>query len=82
MPEFLFQQSCRPETSNFVKKYTLIKKDSLVQVFSCEFCKISKNTFSYRKPPVVSSVVVIIRFDVDALRNVIDQVFTAYEIDT
>ena len=29
---------------------TLLKK-TLAQVFSCEFCKISKNTFSYRKPP-------------------------------
>ena len=27
------------------------KKETLAQVFSCEFCKISKNTFSYRKPP-------------------------------
>ena len=29
-----------------------IKKEALAQVFSCEFCKISKNTFSYRTPPV------------------------------
>ena len=29
-----------------------IKKKTLTQVFSCEFCKISKNTFSYRTPPV------------------------------
>ena len=25
-------------------------------MFSCEFCEISKNTFSYRTPPVVASV--------------------------
>ena len=25
-------------------------------VFSCEFCEISKNTFSYRTPPVAASV--------------------------
>ena len=25
-----------------------IKKESLAQVFSCEFCEISKNTFFYR----------------------------------
>ena len=25
---------------------TLVKKGSLAQVFSCEFCEISKNTFS------------------------------------
>ena len=32
-----------------------IKKETLAQVFSCEFCKISKNTFSYRTPPVAAS---------------------------
>ena len=33
-----------------------IKKETLAQVFSCEFCQISKNTFSYRTPPVAASV--------------------------
>ena len=33
-----------PQTCNFIKKGTL------PQVFSCEFCEISKNTFSYRTP--------------------------------
>ena len=37
------------EACNFVNKETL------AQVFSCEFYKISKNTFSYRKPPVAAS---------------------------
>ena len=32
-----------------------IKKETLAQVFSCEFCEVSKNTFSYRTPPVASS---------------------------
>ena len=32
-----------------------IKKEALAQVFSCEFCKISQNTFSYRTPPVAAS---------------------------
>ena len=32
-----------------------IKKETLTQVFSCEICKISKNTFSYRTPPVAVS---------------------------
>ena len=32
-------QSLRPEAYNFVKKETL------AQVFSCEFCEISKNTY-------------------------------------
>ena len=38
----------RPQAYNF------IKKESLPQVFSCEFCKISKNTYSYRRPPVAA----------------------------
>ena len=29
----------------------LIKKESLAQVFPCESCEISKNTFFYRTPP-------------------------------
>ena len=32
-----------------------IKKETLTQVFSCEFCKISENTFSYRTPPMAAS---------------------------
>ena len=33
-----------------------IKKETLAQVSSCEFCEISKNTFCYRTPPVAASV--------------------------
>ena len=33
-----------------------IKKETLAQVFSYEFCEFSKNTFSYRTPPVAASV--------------------------
>ena len=32
-----------------------IKKESLAQVFSCEFCEISKNNFFYRTPPAAAS---------------------------
>ena len=32
-----------------------IKKETLAQVLSCEFCEISKNTFSCRIPPVAAS---------------------------
>ena len=39
MPESLFQQSCRPEACNF------IKKETLAQVFSCDICEIFNNTF-------------------------------------
>ena len=38
------------ETCNF------IKKETLVQVFSCEFSEMIRNTFSYRTPPVAASV--------------------------
>ena len=39
------------------KALNLIKKQTLAQVFSCECCEISKNTFSYRAPPVAASVI-------------------------
>ena len=32
-----------------------IKKETLTQMFSCEFSEISKNIFSYRTPPVAAS---------------------------
>ena len=32
-----------------------IKKKTLAQVFSSEFCEISKYTFSYRTPPMAAS---------------------------
>ena len=35
---------------------TLFKKETLAQVFSCEFCEISTNTFSYRTPLVAASI--------------------------
>ena len=34
----------------------LYLKKRLWHVFSCEFCEISKSTFSYRTPPVAASV--------------------------
>ena len=38
VPESLFKQSCRPQPCNF------IKKETLAQVFACEFCKVSYRT--------------------------------------
>ena len=44
------QNTCaRPQACNF------IKKETLVQVFTCEFCEFCKNTFSYRTPLVAAS---------------------------
>ena len=37
------------------------KKETLVQVFSCEFCEISKNIFYYRTPLVAASVLRIFK---------------------
>ena len=38
----------------------VIKKEPPAQVFSCEFCGISKNTFFYRTPLVAASGIFII----------------------
>ena len=38
----------------FLNKF--IKKETLAQVFSCEFCEISRNTFLHRAPLVAASM--------------------------
>ena len=38
------------------KPTTLLRKGTLAQVFSCEFCEISKNTFFYRSLPMAAFV--------------------------
>ena len=48
-PEVFYRKGV-PRVCNF------IKKETLAQVFSCEFCEISKNTFFHRTPPVAASV--------------------------
>ena len=50
------QENTCARFSFFNKACNFIKKETLILVFSCKFCKISKNTFSYRTPPVVVSV--------------------------
>ena len=47
----LLDLSIRSQTCNFNEKETL------AQVFSCEFCKISKNTCCYRTPSLTASVI-------------------------
>ena len=37
-----------------------IKKETLAQVFFCEFCEIFKNTFFYRTPSVTTSELAVI----------------------
>ena len=58
------QKNTCARVSFLIKLYKLlinfIKKETLAQVLSCEFCEISKNTFSYRIPPAAASAA---RFD-------------------
>ena len=50
--KFTGKYLCQRHPPNACK---FIKKDSLVQVLSCEFYEISKNTFFYRTPPATVS---------------------------
>ena len=52
--EFTGKHLCQSIFFNKVEGLNFIKKETLAQVFSYEFCEISKNTFSYT-PPVVAS---------------------------
>ena len=45
------------ENSQNSQENTCARKETLAQVFSCEFCEISKNTFLYRTPLVAASVI-------------------------
>ena len=42
--------------SLFFNRVADLKKEALAQVFSCEFCEISKNIFSYRTPLAAASI--------------------------
>ena len=57
-PLFFFSEAVAQRCS--VKKVFLKiwqnSQETLAQVSSCEFCKIFKNTFSYRTPPMAASV--------------------------
>ena len=44
-----FLIKCRPDACNF------IKKETLAEGFSCEFCEIFTNIFCYRTPPMAAS---------------------------
>ena len=56
----LLKKRLWPKACNF------IKKETLAQVFSCEFYEISKSTFSYRTPLVAASVLGHVFFMVHA----------------
>ena len=64
-----FIQKCHPEvfykidvhrnfaklSASFLAGCNFTKKETLAHVFCCEFCKISKNTFSHRISPMAVS---------------------------
>ena len=54
--KFTRQGLCQILFFNKRKACTFIKKETLAQVFSCEFCETSKNTFSPRASPVAASI--------------------------
>ena len=47
------QENASARVSFFKKKS--VKKETLAQMFSCEFCEIFKNNYFYRTPPVLAS---------------------------
>ena len=51
-------QNSQENTCARVSFFNFIKKLTLVQVFSCEFCEISKSTFFYKTHPVAASVLI------------------------
>ena len=53
--ENLCQSLFLNEVAGLRRPVTLFKKEALAQVFSCEFCEISKNTFLHRTPLVAAS---------------------------
>ena len=56
------ENHCQNIFFNKVQPCDFIKKETLVHVLSCEFCEISKNSYSYRTPPVAASATLISRY--------------------
>ena len=52
-PDVFYKKGVLRNLANFIGLQLLLKRDS----GTGEFCEISKNTFSYRTPPVAASVV-------------------------
>ena len=52
---FKISQNSQENACARISLFNFIKKETLAQVFSCEFCQISKNTFFYRTPLVAPS---------------------------
>ena len=56
---FMIKIADKPWQIISLRPATLLRKKTLVQVFSCEFCEIYKNTFYYRTTLVAASGVLI-----------------------
>ena len=50
------QENTCARVSFSIKLQTGLQKEALAQVFPCEFCEISKNTFFHRALPVAASI--------------------------
>ena len=60
MLQLCYDKNSRQTLANHrLEACNFIKKETLAQVFSCEFCEIYKNTFYYRTPLVAVSGVLI-----------------------
>ena len=56
MLQLCYDKNSRQTLANHrLEACNFIKKETLAQVFSCEFCEIYKNTFYYRTPLVAAS---------------------------
>ena len=62
------------------KVCNFIIKETLAQKFSCEFCKISKNTFLHRPTPVVASITNYLIIVLIKMRLLLFLVFSQYEL--
>ena len=58
--KFTGKHLCQSIFFNKVEAWNFIKKETLAQMFSCEFCEISKNTFFHRTPLVAASELYLI----------------------
>ena len=54
-----FAKFTRKQGTESLFQFSFIKKETLTQVFSYEFCEISKNTSFHRTPLVAASVICI-----------------------
>ena len=60
--KFFYRQRVRERERKRERGRKRVAED-LAQLFSCEFCETSKNTFSYRTPLVTASVAITYPFN-------------------